>query len=393
VRLRSQIVVLILSLLATPAFGQPAAAQDTRVIPYGNLYLRFSRDGSLLRVIGLSPGDANTRQHVRAVTYAAKTGTVVHVVNLPADTNVLSVTSDGATAVVSTDASSQDAHLFLLNTATATLQAIPESWYQPGSDPYAELSGDGRLVSTYTEDESDTPMTVTVYDWPSKTVVATRKSAFVAAGGWVGGGVTEDGEVEFEGNRVGSTIDDLKTGRDMAKFGPSAVRSPNGQWEVEFPNWTWIESGSTDVFVEGRHERIDGRQARRAYSGQGSESLRQYHWSFLWRQRTLHHGQRRTASRLNTLPSGKAAPNDSRADLERRKLRRFLYPGRRLLGGWYARGHSQRHAAHLSHAQVRERRRGRLAYCFGCVAAASCTGRAFTVSAPPLRKTRSAGFD
>ena len=78
-------------------------------------------------------------------------------------------------------------------------------------------------------------MTVSVYDWRTKTAVATRSSQYVSAGGIMGGGVTEDGEVEFSGNRVGSTIVDLKTGRVMAQFGPSAVRSPDGKWRSSFP--------------------------------------------------------------------------------------------------------------------------------------------------------------
>ena len=66
----------------------------------------------------------------------------------------------------------------------------------------------------------------------------------------MGGGVTEDGEVEFSGNRVGSKIVDLKTGRVMAQFGPSAVRSPNGKWAVQFPNLSWDEDGPTDVLLK-----------------------------------------------------------------------------------------------------------------------------------------------
>ena len=251
VRLRSQTVLLALSLLATPAFGQAAAAQDTRVEPSGHFYLRFSGDGRLLHVVGASPDQVGQKHHVRAVTYAVKTGAVVHVVNLPPDTDVYDSTSDGRTAIVATSASSQHGHLFLLDTETGQLQTIPESWYE-ADNPDASISGDGRLVSAYSEPatQSDTPMTVSVYDWSSKTLIATRVSQFVSAGGFMDGGLTEDGEVEFEGNRVGSTIVDLKTGRVMAQFGPSAVRSPDGKWEVEFPNLSWNESGPTDVLLE-----------------------------------------------------------------------------------------------------------------------------------------------
>ncbi len=243
-------LVLTLSLLLTSAsaFGQTgAAAQDTRVIPHG---LEFSRDGKLLHVVGRTPGDGSPNQNVRAVTYVAKTGTVVHVVNLQPDTDVLSITSDGETAIVSTSASSEHPHLFLLDTETGRLQAIPDSWSQSDSDMEASISGDGHLISIYSESDSDTPMTVTVYDWRTKTLVVKRTSEYVSAGGSMDGGVTVDGAVAFEGNRVGSKIVDLKTGRVMAEFGPSTERSPNGAWAIQFPNQNWDESSSKDVLLK-----------------------------------------------------------------------------------------------------------------------------------------------
>ena len=75
-----------------------------------------------------------------------------------------------------TNSSTGNGHLFLLGTATGQLQPIPDSWYGPDSDLEGDFSGDGRLDSTYTETDSDTPMTVSVYDWRTKTAVATRKS-------------------------------------------------------------------------------------------------------------------------------------------------------------------------------------------------------------------------
>jgi hypothetical protein len=256
-KLRSQIALLTLSLLlsSAAAFAQPAA--PAQILPSEDLSLRFSRDGSLLRVIGRSPSAPGQLQHVRAVTYAAQTGAVVHIVDLQPDTDVDSITSDGATAIVTTStstenisASHENEGLFLLDTATGKLQAVPRSWYGPDSDWDAAISGDGRLVSIYSETDSPTPMTVTVYDWPAKTHVATRTSEYVAAGGSMDGSVTEDGEVEFDGNRVGSTIVNLKTGRVMAQFGPSSVRSPNGAWAVQFPNLSWDESSSKRVLVK-----------------------------------------------------------------------------------------------------------------------------------------------
>ena len=242
---------MALSLLVSSAtaFGQAVTtAQDTRFLPYG-LSLRFSRDGRFLHVVGLGPDNSTQGQHVRVVTYSAKTGAVVHVINLQPDTQVLSTTSDGGTAIILTDSSGEHGRPFLLDTGTGQLEAIPESWYEPESNRDAAISGDGRLVSIYSETDSATPMIVSVYDWRTKTLVATRRSEYVAAGGIMGGGVTEDGAIEFEGNRVGSTIVDLKTGRSMGQFGPSTVRSPDGAWAVQFPNQNWGDP-STDALVK-----------------------------------------------------------------------------------------------------------------------------------------------
>ena len=69
------------------------------------------------------------------------------------------------------------------------------------------------------------------------------------------GGITEDGEVEFSGNRVGSTIVDLRTGRVIGDFGQSA-RSPNGAWEVQFPNLAWNDDAPRDILLRNG---MDGR--------------------------------------------------------------------------------------------------------------------------------------
>lgn len=259
-RLRPHIVVSLLAMLVMPVLGQSVAPHDIRVPAYTYRNLCFSRDGSLLRVVGESSGDTGTGEHIRALTYAVKTGAVVHVVNLQPDTRLQSATSDCKTAIVVTNASGEHGRLFVLDTDTGQLQAIPDSWYEPDSDLDADISGDGRLVSTYTETDSDTPMTVTVYDWQTKTLIATRTSELVAAGGSMGGGLTEDGEVEFYGNRVGSKVVDLKTGRVLAQIGPSATRSPDGKWEVKFPNLNWDEDGPTDVLVEdGMNGKVVGK--------------------------------------------------------------------------------------------------------------------------------------
>jgi hypothetical protein len=239
-KLRSRIAVQVLSLLLSPAaaLAQPPAPA------------RFSRDGSLLRVIfrSLSEGDQN--EHVRAVVYSVKTGAVAHAVDLQPDTDVLSTTSDGAEAIISTATSTEHPHLFLLDTDSGQLQPLPDSWIHPDSDLAAAISGDGRLISVYSETESDAPMTVTVYNWPAKTVTAIRTSEYLSAGGGMDGGVTEDGEVEFDSNRAGRKLVDLDTGRVLAKFGWSSVRSAKGAWEVQFPNLSWDDSGTKSVLVK-----------------------------------------------------------------------------------------------------------------------------------------------
>lgn len=236
----SQIAVPLLALLLSSAavFAQPAAPA------------RFSRDGSLLRVIFRSPSDGGQNEHVRAIIYSVKTGAAIHTFDLDPDTDVFSITSDGATAIVSTATSTEHPHLALLDTDSGQLQPLPDTWIHPDSDLEAGISGDGHLISVYSETGSDAPMTVTVYNWPAKTITAIRTSEYLSAGGGMDGSVTEDSEVEFDSNRAGRKLVDLDTGRVLARFGWSSVRSPNGTWEIEFPNLSWDDSGSKSVLVK-----------------------------------------------------------------------------------------------------------------------------------------------
>ncbi len=243
--------VLTLALAALPAWTLPsrpaqvaqvAAARDVRVLPDANSKLAFSEDGQLLHAIGTT----------RAITYSADTGAVASIVNLPPDAEVWSVTSDGGTALLGIRVAEVNIHLALFETGAGRLQDIPSGWYKPeDSDPTAELSGDGNLVSIYDESGADDgPMTVTVYDWATKTLVVKRTSEFISAGGSFGGGVTPDGAIEFSNNRVGRKIVDLKTGRLLGRFGFLSVRSPDGAWVVEFPDRDWDESAPLDVLVK-----------------------------------------------------------------------------------------------------------------------------------------------
>jgi hypothetical protein len=219
-----------------------AAAIDVSVSPDRGATLVFGRDGHVLHAIGS-----------RAIVYAAESGAVTSTVALGPETEVFSVTSDGRTALCAVRlAGGIRVHLVLVDTETGGREDIPASWYDPEYDgPNAALSGDGRLVSIYSESgPRDSPMAVAVYDWPTKTLVATRTSEYISAGGGFGGGVTVDGNVEFVNNRVGRKLVNLQTGRLMGRFGLASVRAPDGAWTVEFPDRSWNESAPRDVLVK-----------------------------------------------------------------------------------------------------------------------------------------------
>jgi hypothetical protein len=93
-------------------------------------------------------------------------------------------------------------------------------------------------------------MKVTVYDWPTRTLVAARTSEYISAGGGFGGGVTTDGQIEFVNGRVGHKLVDLKTGRLLGWFGPDSVRSPDGKWAVEFPDLSFNEKAPKEVLLK-----------------------------------------------------------------------------------------------------------------------------------------------
>ena len=176
----------------------------------------------------------------------------VTVVNFPFDTEVHAISFDGRKAILATGVCGNEKKLEFLNTATAHREDIPLSWYDlTDSDAVGALSGDGRLLSIYSESgPSDSPMAVSVYDWSTKTLVEKRTSEWISAGGGFGGGVTADGAVEFENNRVGRKVVDLRTGRLLGMFGYDSARSPDGAWEVEFPDRTWNESLPKAVLIK-----------------------------------------------------------------------------------------------------------------------------------------------
>lgn len=188
--------------------------------------LAFSKNGRLLHEIrSVSATSSDDFEHVRAITYDAATGATIHSLNLGPHTDFLSATSDGQTAIISVDRNREGvrAHLLLVDVETGKTQDLPSKWFDANDQsPYAQISGDGRLVSTYMESgANDSPMIVNVYDWRTKKLVARQTSGYISAGGAFAGGVTEDGKIEFSNNRVGSEIVDPKTGRVIARFGPS----------------------------------------------------------------------------------------------------------------------------------------------------------------------------
>jgi hypothetical protein len=187
---------------------------------------------------------------------------MANTVNLDHDTQVLSVTSDGREAILSVGASASHAHLVHLDVVTDQRQDIPSTWYDSmDSETPAALSDDGRLISIYSESgPAESPMTVSVYDWPTKSLVAKRTSEYLAAGGAFNGGVTVDGAVEFVSSRGRRKIVDLKTGRLIGWFGLDSVRSPDGAWAVDFPNLSWDESAPKEVLLkDGANGQIRGK--------------------------------------------------------------------------------------------------------------------------------------
>jgi hypothetical protein len=245
-------IALVMSLAAEPSTS--AAQEVTAATIPGMLntfqeYLAFSKDGRFLREIGTVSTDGTPQNgHVYAVTYVAATGTVRHVWNLPADTWVCSTTAEESFAVVSVDRDRQGAqvHLLLLNVETARTQDIPRKWFDTDDNsPYAQISGDGKLISAYSE--SNDGMQVSVYQWRTRKLVAKQTSGFFA-GVFMWGGVTTDGKIAFSNNRSGSKVVDPKTGRGLVSYGPHGVRSADGKWIVDYPNPSYGDDG-TDAHI------------------------------------------------------------------------------------------------------------------------------------------------
>jgi hypothetical protein len=228
----------------------------------GTVNLAFSNDGRLLRKIqSVNPPAAGAVWSVRAITYDATTGAIKHVLNLGPHTSLFDATSDGRTAIISVDRGREDAraHLLLVDMETGHTQDIPAQWFDADdNDPYAQISGDGRIVSAYSESDSDHGLVVTLYDWQTKKFI-TKQSEGYPAGGSSSGGVTEDGKIEFSNNRSGRDVVDPTTGRVLVKVQPNSNRSPDGAWVVDFPNTLYRDAPAEVVIKNGTSGEVAGK--------------------------------------------------------------------------------------------------------------------------------------
>lgn len=250
-------VVATATMLASTASG--IAAQDVTFAALPGTadtfrdYLSFSKDGRLLReVVPIKSTGKDEVQHVRAITYVAATGKVRRVWDLQPYTTFSSATTDGRILVISVDRWRPEGrgHFILFDTDTGRTQDIPLSWFA-ADDPFpdAAISGDGRLVSAFSDWGQDNgALVVSVYDWSTRKLVAKQAGGY-PAGGSESGGVTEDGKIQFLNNRMGGDVVDPKTGRSLVTAGRNSLRSPDGAWVVEFPT-SWIGQPPWEVIIK-----------------------------------------------------------------------------------------------------------------------------------------------
>lgn len=226
--------------------------------------LAFSKDGSVLREVrSLKPRSDGANFRVQVASYDASTGKLRRSFLLQLDTFNLSATTDGRTLVISADRDREDvpARLFLFDTETGRTQDIPSKWFDADDhNPYAAISGDGRLVSAYGASGlgDGPPLAVRVYDWATKKLIAKQMTGY-PAGGFFWGGVTEDGQIAFTSNRTGSDILDPRTGRILGQFGAYSVRSSDGAWSVEFPNLLFGDAPKDVLIKNGMNGTVVGK--------------------------------------------------------------------------------------------------------------------------------------
>jgi hypothetical protein len=240
-----------------------AAPPEPTVVLYEQI--AFSEDGRILREIESihsTEPDQSRHVHVRVVTYDAATGKLRHVRNLMPDTRWLSSTSDGRKLVISEDRDhpDEDSHTFLFDSENGRIRDLPSSWFDHDDRrPFAAISGDGRLVSAYSESGPvDGPVVVSVYNWRTQRLVARQSTGF-PAGGFSSGGVTGDRKIEFSNNRTGSNIVDPKSGRLMVALRMHSFRSQDGAWIVEFPNLDFQDAPKALTIKNGANGQVLGK--------------------------------------------------------------------------------------------------------------------------------------
>ena len=229
-----------------------AALPGTADVYHENL--AFSKDGRFLReIVPINSVSMEQFSHIRSITYDAPTGKVRHVWNLQPDTWCLSTTTDGRIAVISVDRDrpAGRTRAFLFDTETGRTQDIPSSWFAADdNNPYAAISGDGRLVSAFSDWGADNgALVVNVYNWRSKRLVAKQATGY-PAGGVSWGGVTVDGKIEFLSSRGPGEVVDPKTGRSLVSGGPSSTRSSDGAWVVEFLNLWFGDDAPREIIIK-----------------------------------------------------------------------------------------------------------------------------------------------
>lgn len=222
--------------------------------------LYFSRDGRHLHEIqSVRPGGAEPFARARVLTYDTDTGALKGELDFGIDTSFLSATTDGQIVIISVDRDRKEAraHLLVANIKTGKTEEIPSKWFDAEDhNPYATISGNGRVVAAYSETgTSDGPRVVTLYDWQTKKKIGRQATGF-PAGGFSWGEVTEDGKILFQTNRTGGEVVDPKTGQTLARVSPNTYRSPDGAWDVDFPNAMYdgyqeatISDGVTGIMV------------------------------------------------------------------------------------------------------------------------------------------------
>jgi len=148
--------------------------------------LAFSKDGRVVyEVLLRDPVTLDPSADVRAISYNAATGKQLRTFDL-GDTWFFSAATDGRFGVISVDRDPKKARtrVLLVDLETGRRQELPSTWFDKGDrDRYAQLSGDGRLVSAYSEDQSEGTEVVSVYNWRTKKLVA-KQSRDHSAGGF-----------------------------------------------------------------------------------------------------------------------------------------------------------------------------------------------------------------